>query len=265
VQQRYEGLPLLVEQSIAWSGAMRFEKAIALLDNYVKQHPEDPDGYRELARLYERPDYHGKDKRRAIVLYSRFADLAQQSGKYSAYEISRAQERTQALLALPPESRSTILQPGEGIAFQCFYRGPIVCFAYGVLNAERLVVARAGEMDPESGIHSSDMGGAMGRATTIFRRLKSEQAKREEQGVVKKELMRLSDLPLAELPKDPACVLNVGCDQITGTEQSIDNTINVRCISIKAPQTHQLLFSEPNAFKAEQCYELLRRKAATAK
>ena len=261
LQEKLIGLRLLVEQAIAWIGAGRFDRAISMLDQYVKNNPSDPDGMRELARIYERPEYHGRDKRRAIVLYKRFIELARQSGKYTPYEIGRAEERATALLTMPPDSKTSILQPGEGIAFQCFYRGAFTCFGYGVAVSDRILMTRAGEVDPESGMLSADMGGAMGRATTIFRRFKSENAKRDEQVLVKKELQRLSDMTLPDLAKDPAVVMNVPCDQVTSAEMTLDQAVGIRVLSIKsAQQAHQLLFTEAAGFKAEQCHELLRRR-----
>jgi len=263
--KRYSGLKLLVEQAIVWTGAGRFDMGLGILDDFVKLNPEEPEAYRELARIYERPDYFGKDKRRAIVLYRRFLDLACGAGTYSVMDLTRAEERIAVLMAAPPETKSSILAPGAGVASQCFYRSRITCFSYAVLTADRLIVMRAGEVDPETGIHSSEMAGAMGKATTIFRRLKSEQAKKDEQAVVKKELQRLSDLLLEDLPKDAACVANVPLDQLTDVSMSVDTAVNIRCITMKTPQqTHQLLFTESAVFKAEQSHELIKRKLKMA-
>ncbi|HYG75828.1 MAG TPA: protein kinase [Planctomycetota bacterium] len=263
--KRYTGLKLLVEQSILYAGAGRFDKAIALLEDFVKSNPDTPEAYRELARLYERPEYPGKDRRRAIVLYRRFVELARTAGNYANVDISRAEERITALMNAPAESKSSVLAPGAGVASQCFYRGCVTCFSYTILTGDRMVVTRAGEVDPETGIHSSEMAGAMGRATTIFRRLKSEHAKKEEQARVKKELQRLSDIPLEDLPKDGTCVAHILLNQVTDVSMSIDTAVNVRCLSLKAAQqTHQLLFTEGAAFKAEQCHELLKRKLKAA-
>jgi hypothetical protein len=105
------------------------------------------------------------------------------------------------------------------------------------------------------------MGGAMGKATTIFRRLKSEQAKKDEQANVKKELSRLSEVPIEDLYKEPSCVANIPCEQMHGVEMSHDTAVNIRCVSIKtSPMSQQLLFTEGGAFKAEQCHELLKRR-----
>jgi serine/threonine protein kinase len=260
-QNRYRGLKLYTEQAITWSGAGRFDKAIVLLDNYVKANPDDPEGYRELARIYDRPEYREKDKRRAIVLYARFAELAKQRGGFTQVEISRAEERMASLKAANHESRSSGLQSGVGIPFQCFYRGGIICFAYGVISQERILIARAGEMDPDSGIQASEMGGAVTKATSIFRRFMSESAKKEQQAQVKKELQRLAALPPETLVTDSAKVLALPMEQITGVAMSIDNAVNIRNVKINTPQqNHELLFTESGSFRADQCYALIRRK-----
>ena len=257
---RYRGLKLLSEQALIWAGSGRFDRALGLLDTYIKNFPEEPEGYRELARLYDRPDYHGRDKRRMIVLYQRFAELARGKGTYTALEITRAEERAAALASAPPESKSSFIQPGVGIAFHSFYRSALVCFGFGMLTGEQLIFLRAGEVDPDSGIVAADMGGAVGRATTIFRRFKSEQAKKEEQATVKKELSRLSELSIDALQKEATRVLSLSFDQMTSVEMSFDSAVKIHCITIKVgTQSHQLLFTEHGAFKADQVYELTKR------
>jgi hypothetical protein len=131
-----------------------------------------------------------------------------------------------------------------------------------VLTPERLIFVRAGEVDPESGIVAADMGGAYGRATTIFRRFKSETAKKDEQNLVRKELSRLSSLTLDELSQDPGRVLILPCDQITGVDVTTDTMVKIRCLKIRSQQTHELLFPEAGFFKADQCHELVRRRLA---
>jgi len=260
--RRYKGLKLATEQSILWVGALRFDRAIGVWDAYIKTNPDDPEGYRELARVYDWPEYTGKDKRRAVVLYRRFAELARGSSKFSQVEIARAEERAGSMMGTAMETKSSLISPSMGVAFHGFYRGAIVCFGYGVLTPERMIFARAGEIDPESGIVAADMGGAYGRATTIFRRFKSENAKREEQNNVRKELARLSSLGLDELVNDPSRILVLPCDQMQSVDVVTDTAINVRCVKIRSAPSHDLLFPEATYFKADQVYELLRRRLA---
>jgi serine/threonine protein kinase len=265
VRKRYIGLALRREQASAWIGAGRHDKAAAVLDEYIRAHPCEAEGYRELARVYDHPDYAGPEKRRAVVLYRRFIELAQQAGTYSVLELARAEERARAILASPDKAlRQTTsgLLAGVGIAFQCFYRGPLVCFAYGLLTAERLVVARAGDLHPETGVSIAEMGGMMTRATTIFRRFRSEQSRQEEQARVKKELGRLANLPAERLASDPACILSAGLGEFTQVSLEDDTASGGRSIRLVGQHTHELRFADSAAFQTEQCYELLRRRLA---
>ncbi|HYF50559.1 MAG TPA: protein kinase [Planctomycetota bacterium] len=260
VTGRYRGLRLAAEQAIAFAGAQRYDKAINTLDAYVKTNPDDPEGYRELARIYDRPEYKGKDKRRAIVLYQRFIELARRVSGFSAVEITRAEERVSALKTATPDTQSGS-HAGIGIPFACFYRGGIICFGFGLMTGERLILARAGDVDPESGIQASEMGGAVTKATSIFRRFKSEAAKKEEQAQVKKELLRLSNLAPDQLQRDPARVLSIAFDQIVNVGMTVDNAVGIRCIKISTQQgNHDLLFTESGAYRADQCYALIQRK-----
>ncbi|HEY3322228.1 MAG TPA: protein kinase [Planctomycetota bacterium] len=259
--RRYKGLAAAVEQAIAWSGAQQFERAVAVLDDYIRRKPEDAEAYRELARIYEHPEYRARDKRRAIVLYERFIELAKENERFSNVDITRAQERAAALRLAPPEAKTSVLLPGSGVAFQCFYRGATACFGYGILNADVLCMARAGDVDPESGVTAAELGSAVGRASTLFRKFRSEQAKKEEFAVVKKELSRLSGLSLEQLQKDAACAVNVACDQMSGAEMSVDSAVGIRTLTVKTgQQAHLLFFTEAASFRAEQCHELLKRR-----
>ncbi|MCY3023141.1 MAG: hypothetical protein NTW87_29545 [Planctomycetota bacterium] len=263
-RQGHQGLQLLQEEVVAWTGARRFDIAIARLDDYVKSNPEDAAGFRELARVYDRPDYNGRDRRRAIVLYGRFVELARRPGaSFPNVEITRAENRATALLTSPAETGSGLLGPGMGVAFQCFYRGSVTCFACGMLTAERLVVARAGDVDPDSGVSAQDVGGSLVRATAIFRHFKSERTLKDEQARTKTELARLSRLGMDALVKDAACVATVDCSDVTNVAlSSATCQVALRSVTMQAQQAHQLLFTEAAAFKAEQCHELLRRKLA---
>ena len=260
-RQRYEGLKLLVEQAAAWTGAGNFEKAIMLLAGYIETKPKDPEGYKELARLYNRPDYRGRDRRRAVVLYERFVELARAAGNSSNFEIARAMRRAKALLAMP-EQKSPGIAPGSGLAFQCFHHGTEGCFAYGVLTASQLVVARAGYIDPQSGVTAAATGSAMVRATSIFRHFRSEKAEEDEKARTRKELSRLSGLTLEELAKDPACVLAATYDELEDCAISVGEEAEVITVTLKGPRKGHLVFSKAGSFRAEQCYELMRRKLA---
>jgi tetratricopeptide (TPR) repeat protein len=258
---RFRGLRLCTEQAIAFAGAGQYEYAVGVLDAFVKQNPDDAEGYRELARIYDRPEYKGKNKRRAIVLYQRYLELARRIEGTSAIELNRAEERISILKAAVPESRGSGTHTHLGIPIVCFYRGGSVCFVFGLMTSERLILARAGDVDPDSGIESSVMGGAMARAASVFRHFKSEATRKEEQGVVRKELIRLSNLLPDQLQLDPARILSISFDQITHVQMTVDTAVNIRCIKITTQQgLHELLFTEAGAYRADQCLALIQRK-----
>ena len=262
-RNRLRGLKLVSEQAIAWTSAGRFEKAIGLLDIYIRNNPDDPEAYRELASIYERPEYKGRDKRRVIVLYQRFLELARGSQTFSRVDIARIEERFAALStgAAPSDKKSSTTLPRIGIVFQCFYRRGGVCFCFGALTGSRLIIVKAGEVEPDNGVTAAEMGSTIGRATTsIFRILKSDQSKKDDQTAVKKELGRLSEIAVEDLHKEPGCQLDIPCEQIKGATVNVDEAVGIRCISLKTDaHLHQLLFLESSSFKAEQCFELLRR------
>jgi serine/threonine-protein kinase len=260
LRKRYEGLGLRVEQALAWIGADRHDEAIALLDNYIRAQPDDPDGYRELARVYDRPDYHGRDRRRAAVLYQRFAALARANGKFTPVEIARAEERAKALGSASMSWRPTPRK--DTLPFQCLYRGADTCLVYGVLTASRMVLAHAGNIDPDSGMAAAETGGVMMRTATFFRALKSEQAKKADLERAKAELERLSCLSVEALAKDASLLVDLGLDSIQSVAMAVVPSTSARCLTVNAGQTHQFHFSESRAFTADQCHELLRRRAA---
>jgi serine/threonine protein kinase len=260
LRKRYEGFRLRQEQAAAWAGAGRFDKAIGLIEDYMKANPADPEGYRELAHIYDRPEYRGRDKRRAIVLYQRFAELARADKAFAAQEITRAEERANALLAAPPDGKTTVISAGLGIAFHALYRGTGACFVYGILTPERLVLARAGDVDPETGVAATEVSG--GVRATVYRWLKSEQNRKDAQAVTRNEVVRLSSLSLEELARDPACILSTGLQVFSAVNLTLDAATGGRCIALVSDREHRLTFSESSAFRADQCYELLRRRLA---
>lgn len=263
---QYQGLQLATEQAMAWAGAGRFDMAIAMLDDYIKSHPEDAAGFRELARIYDRRDYVGRDKRRAIVLYLRFAELARLGGPFSSLEISLAEERAAALRKIKLAMKEPTVEPERGLLLQCFYRGAVTCFAHGALSGERLVLARVSEVDPESGLSALELKGWKARTSGLLRSLRTESARQEELAQAKRELARLSALDLGALGSDPACICNVACAEMTSAMLSIEQPSQARCITILAglshQLSHQLLLPDTSAFRAEQCCELLRRRLA---
>jgi hypothetical protein len=262
VRKHYEGLQLAAEQAIAWAGAGRFDMAIVVLGDYIRNNPNDPAGLRELARVYDHPDYRGRDKRRAVVLYERFAELAQQGTAFSKLEITRAKEHAAALRTGSLDARDAGISPGSAVTFQCFYRGSSTCFAYGVLTPARLVVAQAGNVDPDSGVSASGFGGIAARASGMFRRLTASESKADNIALARKELARLSALSVEDLACDPACVAAVAAGEMRDASHGKDQATGLSCVTLGAPQKHQLLFADAAPFKADQCYEMLHRMLA---
>ncbi len=251
------GVKALVEQAEAWLGTRNYEKAVALLDRHIKRNPRDPEGYYELARMYERAEYQGQDKRRAIVMYQRFIELALTKG-WAKDELERVQAHVQQMapaLQAGTEPSSRLL----AFNFKCFYRGRFQCFAFGLVDASQFTIARVGEIDPESGVSASTLGGKMVRATNIFRKFKSEQSLKDEQARARQELRRLAELSTDELSADNASFLAIGYEQIESA--AMERSEGLIGVALKAGKdTHELLFNEADAFKAEQCQELVRRK-----
>jgi len=259
---RYEGVKLVEEQAATWIGARRLDVAITLFDGYVKDHPADPEGYRGLARLYDHPDYKGTGKRRAIVLYRRFVELARDSGGFSELEITRAEERAGTLQQAPRETALRFAESRPALTFRCFYSGVNSCFAHGMLCPERLVVVSAGAYDPDTGQPAATMRGAKRTISTAFLRIRPKDATREELASVRTELARLSDLCLEELAADPACVANIACNGIAETSLAVADNAGVKSLTVRADEIHQLLFPKACAFEADQCNEFLRRRLA---
>lgn len=103
----------------------------------------------------------------------------------------------------------------------------------------------------------------MNMASSLFRRFRSEKAKRDELAAVKKELLRLAGIPSESLPMDPACVAALSYGQMLGVSLTVDPAVNIRCVKITMPeQAHELFFTEAGAFRAEQCHALIRRKVS---
>jgi hypothetical protein len=259
MQKQDWGLGLLTKQANIWAGAGRFDMAVLLLSEHIKEHAEDPEGYRELARIYDRPNYDGPDKRRAIVLYQRFVELARQVGGFSEFEIARAAERANALLNAPVEPAKSGVSLGAGVAFQCFYRGAIVCFSYGVATLDRLVLARAGEADPESGAYAMEVCGTKALRTTVYKFLRKKSALVDTE----QELARLRRLTPEALAEDAACIATLRADMITEASLKRDRASGMWCLTVRSVQPHVLLFAEDAVFSAGQCHEILRRQIAS--
>jgi hypothetical protein len=261
VKGRFSGLKLLNEQAVAWMGAGRFDKAIALLNDFVEDNPQNADGYRELARIYDRPDYRGRDKRRGIILYTRFVELAREVGGYSQIEIGRAEARAAAMKTMLAATGA--MPVGETLDFDCFYRGAVECYAFCRAGYDSLLILRAGSVDPDTGVSEPDPAAgvsAFRRAASMFSRSRTEQEKQEEQSAVRKELQRLRNLDSVILANEPGVLFNVALAGVAGMDFQI-RPPDFSIIRLKEKNAqHGLLFTSNGTFEAQQIREFLTRR-----
>jgi len=262
---RAKGVELLEEIAAVWCVSGRFDKAIALLEEDLKRHPNEPSGYRALARIYERPDYKGRDRARAVILYGRFLELAKNKENFSPLEHERIQGRlgqiqasisAQSKDAPPLDCFADLLQ-----IFPCFYRtGGNVFFGQGGISRSHLIVARAGEVDPDSGVSASEMGNPFQRATTIIRRIKSDKAKAEEREKVKQELDKINKSSVSLLLQDPSRCSQLVLSEIRSIEIDKDKATQQHHVKLSATHgLHELIFSPASGPDAEKAALILRR------
>src|SRR5579862_829805 len=266
VKGRYNGLKLLSEQAVAWIGAGRFDKAIQLFNEFIEDNPENPQGYRELARIYDRPDYKGRDKRRAIILYTRYIELAREQNEGSKIELGRAEARANALRSQPPSYGGAPI--GESIEFDCFYRGSADCYAYCRIDLLQLVGVKAGIVDPQTGSTEPDPHAgisAFRRVKSIFAPARTEQEKQEDQSAVRRELTRLAELdnPMLKREADIVCVVNF--DALTAVEfQARPPDLTAIKLTEKGA-AHSFVFTASNNAESLQVKEFLSRRLARRK
>jgi tetratricopeptide (TPR) repeat protein len=266
VKGRFSGVKLLSEQAIAWIGAGRFDKAIALFNEFIEDNPDNPHGYRELARIYDRPDYKGRDKKRGIILYTRYVELAREQGEGSKIEIARAEARANAMKTLPASFGGAPI--GESIEFDCFYRGATDCYAYCRLDSQYLMAVNAGSVDPITGVSEPDPNAgitAFRRAKNIFSRTKTEQEKQEDQSAVRKELARLAELDNTMLKKetDIACLISLVTLGAVEIQLRPPDLMIIKCTD--KGSTHAFVFTASNAFHGQQVREYFARRTARRK
>ena len=266
VKGRYTGMKLLTEQAVVWMGAGRFDKAIELLNEFIEDNPDNPFGYRELARIYDRPDYKGRDKRRGIILYLRYVQLAREQNEGSKIESARAEARASAMKNLPVTAGGAVA--GESLEFDCFYRGSDDCYVYCRIDLLHLVAVKAGGVDPQTGVSEPDPNAGLSafrRAKSIFARTKTEQEKQEDQSAVRKELARLADLDSIALKKEPNIVCLLNCETTSGMEaQFRPPDLSILKFSDKSG-VHSFVFTASNAFQGMQAKEYFRRRMGLEK
>ncbi len=265
VKGRFSGMKLLTEQAAIWIGAGRFDNAIALLSEFIEDNPTNPYGFHELARIYDHPDYKGRDKRRGIILYLRYVELAREQDEGSMIEISQAEARANAMKSLPFTSGGVVA--GEAIEFDCFYRGAVDCYVYCRVDMTQLIAICAGSVDPQTGVSEPDPNAnvsAFRRAKSIFTRPKSEQEKQEAQSVVRKELARLAELDTAELKKEPQIACQLNLDKLSPMEVlTLPPDLSILKFNDKSGG-NTFLFTGSNEFQGQRAAEFFRRRLGQA-
>ncbi|GMV79668.1 MAG: hypothetical protein AMXMBFR7_08520 [Planctomycetota bacterium] len=259
---RKEGVPLFEELGAVWCAAGRFDLAIEPLNDYLKSHPIDASGFRALARIYERPDYHGPDKARVVVLYQRCVELAEEHGGLGALELKLVKDRLTAL----QEGRAKLGEAGRSTGevlhhFRCFYRASaVIYFAFGAMSRDRMVLARAGEVDPDTGISVDDMSNPLSRVTSIFRRLRGEKSRTEERELVRQAILELENTPFDALPKKSDQSLSMGYETVRLVDLSEDKASGNRTVKMHTTGgEHELVFPAQSWVDAERCAAIVKR------
>ncbi len=266
VRSRAQGADRAEELAAAWCAAGRFDRGITLMEDYIEAFPEDPGGYFALAQIYQRPDYTGTDRNRAIIMYGRFIELSDKHGGYTELEIKRARERMDALKragtsgALRPAVEIDEKEPRLA-SFNCFYRGDRhVFFGIAVVTRKGLTLAEAGEVDPDTGVSAADIGSPLQRATRIFRKMKSGKARSAERDAIIKQLKRLDHLSAAHLRAEDnnSIFLPIEKFQKISLDEKAENGYRILRI-YAASQNHDLLFSTKDEIEAPRCALFLKR------
>jgi tetratricopeptide (TPR) repeat protein len=261
---RLSAVEVARKQALAWVDIGRLNRAIYRLERVLKDHPDCAEAYLELAKLYDLPSYQGVDKRRAIALYQRFVELRGAEGKDEA-EVLEAQRRIPTLLRLPlPVPRRAEDDGGPVLAtFTCFYCfGSLTHLAYGMLTPYRLVLARVGDADPESGRAAVEMGERAERSTRFLRWMAGEEAREREVRQTRHELERVSLLPPDAVARESRAnvVLDYEGIHAVGLEQE-DWRKACRVTVCIGPLHHDLVFPDSRRHQAEHCEALLKHLA----
>ena len=263
---RNSGLALLEEQAEVLCAHGLFATAGALIETYVKQHPSEASAYRALARIYDHPGYNGEDRRRAIVLYHRFLQLEAESGAQDALGTRLIRERLEAIESGRASSQrisraASVRQAADRQDFRCFYRGDgAPYFGFGMLTLEHLCVAKAGDLDPESGVTAAEIFSSAKRATAFLRHIISGKSSGEQKDTVLKELERLKAASTSALRHASTQTVIVDLDHLTEVEVLRKPEAETLHVLLRAgPRTHELVFTKNYFIEAERAALLIRR------
>jgi hypothetical protein len=261
---RLKPIEVAKKQALAWMDIGRLSRAIYRIERLLKDHPDDAEAYLELAKLFDLPSYQGTDKRRAIALYQRFVELRGAEGKNDP-EVLEAQRRIPTLLRLPlPLPRRAEDDGGPVLAtFTCFYRfGSLTHLAFGILTPYRLILARVGDTDPESGRSAVEMGERSKSSTRFLRWMAGDEAREREVRQTRHELERVSLLPPDAVARESRANVVLDYEGIgaVGLEQE-DWRQACRVIVCVGPLQHDLVFPDTRRYQAEHCEALLKHLA----
>lgn len=252
------------KQAQAWMEIGRLDRAIYRLERVLKDHPDSAEAYLELAKLYDLPRYQGADKRRAIALYQRFIELRGTQHQNDP-EVLDAQRRIPTLLRLPlPVPRRAEDDGGPVLAtFTCFYRfASLFHLAFGIVTPYRLILARVGDADPESGRAAVEMGGKSEHSTRFLRWMAGEESRERELRQTQQELERVSLLPPDAVARESRANVVLDYEGIQSVGMELDDALKaIRVTVCTGPLHHDLIFPDTRRHQAEHCEALLKHLA----
>lgn len=252
------------KQALAWVDIGRLNRAIYRLERVLKDHPDNAEAYLELAKLYDLPRYQGADKRRAIALYQRFIEL-RGSGHQNDPAVLDAQRRIPTLLRLPlPVPRRAEDDGGPVLAtFTCFYRfGSLFHLAFGIVTPYRLILARVGDADPESGRAAAEMGGKSEHSTRFLRWMAGEESRERELRQTQQELERVALLPPDAVARESRANVVLDYEGIQAAGMELEDPLKACRVTVcVGPLRHDLVFPDTRRHQAEHCEALLKHLA----
>jgi hypothetical protein len=193
----------------------------------------------------------------------RYMELSKGDPQHAAEAIAWAQPRIEALKTQKAhESSHAGVSRELGITFLSFYCGQDAFYAYGVMTVDELILMNVGDIDPETGISSSEMRGpgTTKIMTTIIRKIKSAEARRIESEAVKMEIARVKRIPLQDLKSDRAFKMSISRKSVKSSRLNLDKAVNICSLTLEGDAQQKLFFTKDGHFTAEQISEILRRK-----
>jgi hypothetical protein len=247
-------LDVAIAQAHGWVEVRNFGRAVGRMERYLRNHADDAAAHLALAKLYDHTLYQGPDQRRAVEHYRRFLDLRR--GTDDEAEEAQARRRIPILQRLPPSTRK---EEETLAAFVCFFRfGMVTRVAYGLITAERLILARVGDADPESGRTAAQMGRPNERNTRLLRCLAEDDPLEHEMTLTKRELDRLALLPPRALANEHCTNVTfvyAQCHEVRLEADPLRNAVVVRFETDH--ESRELVFPIERKRQAEQCAALL--------